>query len=708
MTSIRKRKSSLPKLFAITVIIISAIAAGISMIIYFDVKKDRIKDLHYSVSVLKRYYEAGFEQWGNALILIGEQLSNIKGENQDSVRLEYLKGVDANYEELMAIGYTNTNGDVLTFSRSELGDSLPRLMDSPNSRRSFIKAKESEFMSIGESYYFPNVKDWILPIRVPIKNDSGRLVALNTTAFQYKSLTEDLNSFDFDSSYNLLLVNDDFNVIQYYYPLDPSEYDKIFRKEMNVWTERDSSSIDNINYFSAYNKMDGQKSIVLSEKLTGLNHSLYFSMPQSLIWADMEPYATVIVVIYLLLILLIVVLFRYSMKKEKQYVSSLIESEANLSSIFESTNNLIALFDRNKRIIEFNQAFFEYSKAAENIEVHKGMDILKMLKDKDAVAKFVEWQDRALAGEKFKETTVYTLPEGARYFQFSYNPIYQNGQITGLSMFVDDVTELKTYQSRLEELVNDRTQELVEKNKELEQLLDNLKTTQQRLVASEKMASLGLMAAGIGHEINNPLNFIQNGATALEASLEENEDQNHEYKPFLGIIYDGVKRASNIVSSLSHFSRQVKTMDETCDINAIIENCLRIVHNKIKNRIEIKKDLNKDCPKIIGNEGKLHQAMLNFINNAQQAIVNTGEINIKTNTDNSNLTVTISDTGKGIDKKNIEKIADPFYTTKNPGEGTGLGLFISYNIIEEHNGEIDVKSKLNEGTTFIITFDLTN
>ncbi|MFT6967200.1 MAG: signal transduction histidine kinase, partial [Marivirga sp.] len=319
------------------------------------------------------------------------------------------------------------------------------------------------------------------------------------------------------------------------------------------------------------------------------------------------------------------------------------------------------------------------------------------------------FQDRALAGGKFSETVDYATENGNIHFLLSYNPIYQNDRITGISMFVEDITELKTYQEKLEKqtenlenTVQSRTSELQEKNVQLEVTLRELEEAQERLVQSEKMASLGILAAGIGHEINNPLNFIKNGAAALLLKLKEREIILDEFNPFFQIIETGVSRANNIVKSLSHFSREVKSMEELCDINAVLDNCLTILYGTYKDKISITKNLDSDIPKVFGNEGKLHQVFLNLLSNAEQAIVEQGEIVITTKYDENRLIVTIADNGCGISPSNLSKISDPFFTTKSPGEGTGLGLYIAYNIIEEHNGEIRVKSKLSEGTIFIV------
>ncbi|MEP0127021.1 sensor histidine kinase [Ekhidna sp.] len=242
------------------------------------------------------------------------------------------------------------------------------------------------------------------------------------------------------------------------------------------------------------------------------------------------------------------------------------------------------------------------------------------------------------------------------------------------------------------------------KNKALQRNNEELKHTQKLLITSEKMASLGVLAAGVGHEINNPLNFIKNGIGALSKKLEGNKDE--ELKSYFKIVNEGVDRATNIVKSLSHFSRRGPSTDEKCNIHEIIENCLLILHNKIRNKVRIITNFTKLEAQLKGNEGRLHQAIMNIVANAEQAIDDKGTIEITTLRRKKHMEIWIEDDGVGIPEENLTKINDPFFTTKAPGEGTGLGLFITSSIIEEHDGNIEVKSNIDEGTKFIITLPL--
>ncbi len=259
--------------------------------------------------------------------------------------------------------------------------------------------------------------------------------------------------------------------------------------------------------------------------------------------------------------------------------------------------------------------------------------------------------------------------------------------------------ELKNKQS---EILN-KNEVLDKHRKQLQNTIDKLKEAQSSLVQQEKMASLGILTAGVAHEINNPLNYILGGYTGLESYIKELGIENEDVEVLLDSIKTGVDRAADIVSGLNQFSRTKETFDEECDIHAILDNSILMIKHLAKNRIEIIKNYSASCCKIKGNVGKMHQVFINIITNSCQAIDNTGAITITTTSNENNLIVRIEDTGSGIEKGHLNKITDPFFTTKEPGKGSGLGLSITYKIIQEHFGKIEFESEPNKGTVATIT-----
>jgi len=293
------------------------------------------------------------------------------------------------------------------------------------------------------------------------------------------------------------------------------------------------------------------------------------------------------------------------------------------------------------------------------------------------------------------------------------NRAYQNWQLKEqqrkLEQTVTDRTlRLETTIKALRltnKVLNEQNEVINERNATLKSTLDDLKAAQVQLVQSEKLASLGILTAGVAHEINNPLNFIMGAYTGLQKIHEEKsyEKNSENITLLLKSLKIGLDRASHIATGLNQFSRNSQSLDEECNLHAILENCLTMLRNQTKQRIVIEKQFQDEEVPVKGNSGNLHQVFLNILHNAVQAIPKKGKITIVTASHQNYHEVTISDTGVGIDTENLEKIKDPFFTTKPPGKGTGLGLSISQNIIADHQGEMLFISKPMKGTKVVIS-----
>ena len=305
--------------------------------------------------------------------------------------------------------------------------------------------------------------------------------------------------------------------------------------------------------------------------------------------------------------------------------------------------------------------------------------------------------------------------------------------------------QLQEFSKYLEDRVNERTRELAVKNRELEisrksleSAYNELKEQQATILHQDKMACVGQLAAGIAHDINNPIGFISHNLNifdrylqrlnqffALQLDLIQRRGDNeliaacqkgrHDFQidtmltelpAMLAECRDGTTRVSQTVESLRIFSRQDIPKHELTDLHHCIDSTLAIIRHELREKIRIVKNYG-ELPLRYCYTSQINQVFLNLFINAIQAIEDSGIISINTWTEDEYIYIAVNDSGCGIPTEKIEKIFEPFYTTKEIGVGTGLGLSIVYEIVTRHHGRVDVASKVGVGTTFtlILPFD---
>jgi PAS domain S-box-containing protein len=237
-----------------------------------------------------------------------------------------------------------------------------------------------------------------------------------------------------------------------------------------------------------------------------------------------------------------------------------------------------------------------------------------------------------------------------------------------------------------------------------------------QLIQASKMTTLGLMAAGMAHEINQPLNVIQVCADFFLKMIRRGQSiPEHDLKSMANDIVANVDRATGIIKHVRHFARQSEVVKTMVNINAPIEDVFRLLGHQIKvHQIELDLHLDPDIPYIMADHNRLEQVFINLVTNAVDALDEKAEIpehagmtkrlKIQTRLDDRKVVVTVSDNGMGMSKETREKLFEPFFTTKKLGKGTGLGVSISYGIIKDYEGTIDIESKVGRGTTFRLTF----
>jgi two-component system NtrC family sensor kinase len=233
-------------------------------------------------------------------------------------------------------------------------------------------------------------------------------------------------------------------------------------------------------------------------------------------------------------------------------------------------------------------------------------------------------------------------------------------------------------------------------------MVETLKETQEQLIQKEKLASVGQLAAGVAHEINNPL-----GSVLLYADIlcKETPDDNHQQREDLQMIIREATRCKTIVNDLLNFSRQNEVLAQETDINNMLsEMADEQKRQELFENIVVATDLDPQLPRIQADPLQLHQVFTNLINNAAEAMPDGGKLTLRTRTGPTPgfVTIDVEDTGVGIPEENMKKMFTPFFTTKPIGKGTGLGLAIIYGIVKMHRGQINVKSKVGQGTTFTI------
>lgn len=256
--------------------------------------------------------------------------------------------------------------------------------------------------------------------------------------------------------------------------------------------------------------------------------------------------------------------------------------------------------------------------------------------------------------------------------------------------------------------------------------LANQRATQ--LIQADKLSTIGVLSAGIAHEVNNPMTYISGNIQILEdyweivnnilkkhlSSNPSNAKQINfvieETPQIFNSMKDGVSRVSQIVNSLKSYSRKNEAKRSMHNVNSCIERALILTHNNLKYGIEIDKNLDKDIPKTMIDPQQIEQVLVNLIINASHAMegISGAKLTLKTKSHNHKVVITIADNGPGIPQDKLEKIWEPFFTTKDQGKGTGLGLYICQNIIEENNGDIDVMNSDTGGAIFTIKFPLTD
>ncbi len=298
-----------------------------------------------------------------------------------------------------------------------------------------------------------------------------------------------------------------------------------------------------------------------------------------------------------------------------------------------------------------------------------------------------------------------------------------------------DVTENVRIQRRLKVALEHERRAKENLEEKVRERTAALRAAQAQLVHQEKMSSLGRLVAGIAHELNNPINFVYGNVDFLGQYMEdllrlvalvdaaqlpeplrvelerlkgevELEFLVADWRKLLRSIRAGAERTADIVADLKSFARTGGTELAEADVVAGIDTTLNLIGPLLKNRVEVRRHVAPGIPRVVCNAGHVNQVFMNILTNAAQAISGTGWIDVVIETVGESFRVTISDSGPGIKPELMAKITDPFFTTKEVGEGTGLGLWISANIVRAHGGTLTWGNRVGAGAEFVVTLPL--
>jgi signal transduction histidine kinase len=430
-------------------------------------------------------------------------------------------------------------------------------------------------------------------------------------------------------------------------------------------------------------------------------------------------------------------------QNERQAEDALAHTLSQLRATLESTGNGILVIGWQGQIDSMNRLFGKMWEISDDLlDSHDDGRILDFVAGRVVESELLRARLSAIMHNG--ETQDYLHHHDGRVFEVSSRSQYLGEQIIGRVFGFQDITQrmraeesLRESRDLLEERVQARTADLNAANETLLQekerqavLIKRLEEAQNQLMQSERMASIGQLAAGVAHEINNPVGFVNSNLGSLQgyvtsllklltvyehaegampvAAISEIrqvkadldiEFMREDIVTLLTESLDGVKRVTRIVQDLKNFSHVDESERQWSDLEAGLESTLRVVWNELKFKADVVKEF-AGIPQIECFPFQLNQVFMNLLVNASHAIQGRGTITIRTGHDDSQVWVEVQDTGQGIKPENLPRIFDPFFTTKPVGKGTGLGLSLSYGIVQKHEGRIEVKSELGQGSTF--------
>ncbi len=439
-------------------------------------------------------------------------------------------------------------------------------------------------------------------------------------------------------------------------------------------------------------------------------------------------------------------------EKHRQLQNSLLEGNNKIRTVFDSLHEEIVSIDNNRRIVSVNQAYINNRSVVSRDIIGKDFcteNFCTLPAGKEKISLSATFEKIFRTGDpEFLRSTIENYKGVTAHKEIHCLPVKNKaGKVFQIVVVTRDVTRDQQKADEIQKLnaeLRQAVEQIRAKNETLENTLKQLKESQSQILQSEKMASIGQLAAGVAHEINNPTGFLGSNLKTLSDYMEDISSLVTDYRSFMRNIRsdrygetdtaafvermsqisekeasididyiledipdlikesrEGTDRIKKIIVNLKDFAHPGDDVKKMADINDCLDSTLNIVWNEIKYKAEVSKQYG-ELPLVKCYPNQLNQVFLNLLVNAAQAIPDRGRIDIRTRSFNNQVEIIISDNGTGIPEEYLSKVFDPFFTTKPVGKGTGLGLNVAFNIIQKHQGIINIESTAGEGTVFTI------
>ena len=348
--------------------------------------------------------------------------------------------------------------------------------------------------------------------------------------------------------------------------------------------------------------------------------------------------------------------------------------QREIQAILDGISDIMLVLSADMRILSVNQVFFDHFEEPNPV----GKYCFEVFRGQAKACRGCPARESMRSGEVCKETAIFKVNGRNRQYDMLASPLQDTpGQEGRVLLFKRDVTLEKEYQAQFYQ--------------------------------AEKMATIGMLAAGVAHEVNNPLAGIQGFAQGILRRLPRvqeavDEELANDFQEYTETILQECNRCQEIVRTLLTFSRPRESAFCSLSMNNLIRDTLKVLQHRIKRHqgLLLQEDLEPELPLVCGDEPHLKQVILNLLTNALDAIGEEGVITIRTSSTENQVALCVEDTGEGIPEEHLDKLFEPFFTTKPVGRGTGIGLSTCYTIVHNHGGEISVKSAPEKGSRFCV------